>query len=198
MLPTFALPDKFFRWLVTIDEETSRRVARAGCQRCGGPLHRGDYARKPRGGLLAVAGEVFTRRISLCCGWPGCRRRSTPPSLLFLGRRVYLGVVVLLAAMAALTPTSSRALRRATGVPVRTVRRWGAWWQSDFIETRLYQEERARFMPPLSIEALPTSLVARFEHADRQADEALVRTLAFLSPLSTASVIAGSRFMRVE
>ena len=30
---------------------------------CGGALHRGDYARKPRGGLVAAAAEAFARRF---------------------------------------------------------------------------------------------------------------------------------------
>src|SRR5271157_4368665 len=66
-----------------------------------GPLHRSDYDRKPRGALIAPAGEAFVRRFSLCCGREGCRKRATPPSLRFLGRRVYLGAVVLVASMLA-------------------------------------------------------------------------------------------------
>src|SRR5258708_17558960 len=89
--------DKFFRWLAEIDEETSRQVALGGCPACGGRLHRGDYPRKPRGGLLGIAGEVFSKRISLCCGRAGCRKRATPPSVRFLGRRIYLGAAVVLA-----------------------------------------------------------------------------------------------------
>lgn len=198
MLPAFPLCDKIFRWLVEIDEATSQRVAAAGCRSCGGPLHRGDYPRKPRGGLIAVAGEVFTRRISLCCGWEGCRRRSTPPSVRFLGRRVYLGVAVLLASVVAQAAARPRERQRATGIPGRTVARWQSWWQTEFPESRLYKEESARFMPPLAITGLPTSLCERFERAGRDADEVLVRTLAFLAPLTTASVPFGARFARVE
>ena len=121
MLPISPLDDNIFQKLVAIDEETCRRVAAAGCLSCGGPLHRGDYPRKPRGGLLAVAGEVFSRRISLCCGRRGCRHRATPPSVRFLGRRVYLGVAVVLASIAAQAAATAREVRRATGIPSRTV-----------------------------------------------------------------------------
>jgi hypothetical protein len=34
--------------------------------------------------------------LSLCCSRDGCRRRMTPPSVRFLGRRVYLGAVLVL------------------------------------------------------------------------------------------------------
>ena len=198
MLPMFTLSDKILQWLVDTDEETCRRVAAARCAHCGGPLHRGDYARKPRGGLVAVAGEVFTTRLSLCCGWDGCRRRSTPPSVRFLGRRVYLGVAVLMAGIVSRALSTPREVKRATGIPSRTVGRWGAWWQTGFVEGRLYQEERGRFLPPLVIAELPASLVERFDRAGRDFAEALVRTLGFVAPLSTASVTGGSRFVRVQ
>lgn len=197
MLPSLPLCDKFFRWLVEVDEGTSRRVAEAGCLWCGGRLHRGDYPRKPRGGVIADAGEVFTRRISLCCGREGCRRRSTPPSVRFLGRRVYLGVVVLLASAMAQVAARARALWRATGVPVRTVRRWRGWWQAEFPDSRLFEETRGRFLPPLVIAALPAALLERFESAGADATSALVHTLGFLAPLTTASVTDGARFVRL-
>ncbi len=60
-------------------------MAAKGCPGCEGPLHRGDYERKPRGALVAAASEAFRVRHSLCCGW--CRRRALPPSVRFLGRR---------------------------------------------------------------------------------------------------------------
>jgi len=198
MLPIAALGDKFFRRLIEIDEDTCRRVAEAGCPNCGGPLHRGDYPRKPRGGLIAVAGEAFTRRLSLCCGWTGCRRRATPPSVRFLGRRVYLGVTVVLASIAALAASRPREVRRATGIPHRTVSRWRAWWQTDFPKSRLFEQERGRFMPPLEVVALPASLVERFVAAACDINAAIVRTLGFLAPLTTASVGDGSRFVRVR
>ena len=59
-----------------------------------GPLHRSDYPRKPRGGPALPAEQE--RRFSLCCAV--CRRRTTPPSVRFLGPKVYYGAVVILAA----------------------------------------------------------------------------------------------------
>ena len=197
MLPTLTFGDKNFRWLVEIDEEISAGVAAAGCRICQGPLHRGDYPRKPRGGILAVAGEVFSSRISLCCGRDGCRRRATPPSVRFLGRRVYLGVAVVMASILSRSARSAGEVKRTTGIPSRTVARWRSWWSTGFIDSRLYQEERGRFLPPLEIEALPASLVERFIGAGVAAATALVRTLGFLAPLTTASVPGGSRFVRV-
>ena len=97
MVDEVDLGREFCTLLEQHDEGVARRVAAEGCPRCDGPLHRGDYERKPRGALIAPAGEEFVRRFSLCCGREGCRKRATPPSLRFLGRRVYLGAVVIVA-----------------------------------------------------------------------------------------------------
>ena len=35
-------------------------------------------------------------RLSFCCDRDGCRKRVTPPSVRFLGRKVYLGAIVIL------------------------------------------------------------------------------------------------------
>jgi hypothetical protein len=198
MVPTESKGGKIFEWLVEIDEETSRRVAAAGCPVCGGRLHRGDYDRKPRGGLLALCGEAFCRRISLCCGRPGCRRRAMPPSVRFLGRRVYLGVAMVLASIVALTTPSAQELERKTGIPGRTVRRWRMYWENDFQKSRLFQEQQGRFLPPLCVARLPASLLERFERAGRQEEEVLVHTLCFLAPMTTESVPDGSRFVRAR
>ena len=113
MLPIAAVSDKIFQELLAIDEASCDRVAAAGCSFCGGPLHRSDYPRKPRGGLLALGGEAFTRRLSLCCGWEGCRRRATPPSVRFLGRRVYLGAAVIVASLASQVLARAREVKCA-------------------------------------------------------------------------------------
>ena len=160
MVPVFVVGDKFLQWLVEIDEAACARVASAGCPWCDGPLHRSDYPRKPRGGLLAVGGEVFTRRLSLCCGWEGCRRRATPPSVRFLGRRVYLGVAVILASIASQALGAAREVKRATGIPARTVGRWRRWWQTGFAKSRPFEAARGRFVAPLPIAELPASLVS--------------------------------------
>ena len=195
MLPIAAVSDKIFQELLAIDEASCDRVAAAGCSFCGGPLHRSDYPRKPRGGLLALGGEAFTRRLSLCCGWEGCRRRATPPSVRFLGRRVYLGAAVIVASLASQVLARAREVKRATGIPARTVGRWRAWWQSQFARSRLFEEQRGRFLPPLVIADLPSSLVGRFSIGGGD-QAALVGTLCFLSPLTTSSVADGARFVR--
>ena len=158
-------------------------MAAGGCPACGGPLHRSDYERKPRGGLIAPEGEPSVRRFSLCCGREGCRKRALPPSLWFLGRRVYLGVVVIVASLAAQALEAASALRRATGVPARTARRWLSWWRGAFVRTEVFVVLRARLVG-LAIDELPASIVDRLAGSPAQQ----VRTMmAWLGPLTAGA-----------
>jgi hypothetical protein len=203
MVHEFWLGREFFAALTAVDERIAREVAADGCPRCGGPLHRSDYPRKPRGALLAAAAEAFAVRHSLCCGREGCRSRALPPSLRFLGRRVYVEAVVLLASVVAQLARAPREARAATGVPVRTLRRWGAWWSETFRRTATWIALRATFAPPPPDETeLPKSLLDRLaaDHDDRSGRSKLAVACELaarcLAPTTTDSVPDGSRFVR--
>jgi hypothetical protein len=192
MLGDLDLGREFFLLLVQLDEAVMREVAAAGCPRCGGPLHRSDFDRKPRGALMAPAGEAFVRRFSLCCGREGCRKRATPPSVRFLGRRVYLGAVVIVASMVALALRGAKEIRRQTGVPARTTRRWLGWWQGVFLETEVFVTICARLIG-VEVGRVPASIVGRLEGTWTERVRSM---LGWLLPLTTGTVPDGARFLR--
>lgn len=154
---------------------------------CGGPLHRGDFPRKGRGfapGIDAecIAGEPGPDvRLSFCCAREGCRKRHTPASVRFLGRRVYMAIVVVLfMAMAGLGdrgPDPAPAL----GVSRRTVGRWRSWWGEDFLASDVWRAARARLMPPVDESMVPGSLLPRFGQTPQ---EQVFGVLRLLLPLS--------------
>jgi hypothetical protein len=192
MLEDLDLGGEFFALVLKADEAVMRQVAAEGCPRCDGPLHRSDYDRKPRGALIAPAGEAFVRRFSLCCGREGCRKRATPPSMRFLGRRVYLGAVVIVASMVALALRAAVEIRRRTGVPARTTKRWLVWWQGPFVDTEVFVTICARLIG-VDVGRVPVSIVGRLEGTWTER----VRTmLDLLAPLTTGSVPDGARFLR--
>ena len=193
MFDQIELGGEFFEVLTAIDEAIVAKVAAAGCAYCGGPLHRGDYARKPRGGWVAAAGEMFTSRFSLCCGREGCRRRATPPSVRFLGRRVYVGAAVVVASAIAVVVTGAAEIRRKTGIAARTVRRWRGWWRGPFTKTPVFVAIAARIVPAPKRAELPGSILA---HVRGSPASRLESVLAMLAPLTTTSVPDGSRFVR--
>jgi len=43
--------------------------------------------------------DAFVLSRPFCCAVDGCRSRATPPSLRFLGRKVYLAAIVVLVAI---------------------------------------------------------------------------------------------------
>lgn len=196
---------EFFASLEKLDMMIAAKVAAGRCQHCGGPLHQGNYQRKPRGGSIALTGWAFTRRHSLCCGRRGCRKRALPPSLRFLGRRVYLEVVVVLASVLFQVLATARAAEAASGIPLRTLRRWRSWWSEVFPRLRTWKELCARFVPPPPDEVqLPGSLLARLggnghqldDTGDRFSDaETLLLSARYLAPVTSDSVAEGSRFV---
>jgi hypothetical protein len=100
----------------------------------------------------------------------------------FLGRRVYLGLaVVLVSARSGALASAADLLGQALGVARRTVVRWRVWWHEQFPMTPLWRAVGARFMPPVPEEQLPGGLVERFAGA---AHEALMRLLVWLSPVT--------------
>lgn len=181
----FLVSASFYSFLLRIDEERSEEVREAGCC-CGGRLHKSNYPRKPRGGPDDL-GKEHNERLSFCCDQDGCRRRATPPSVRFFGRRVYLSAVVTLVAAILQGATAARMRKVAAlvgDVSDRTLKRWRSWWQETFTTTEFWREHGARLSPALAADRLPASLIERFAGHDIRAR--LVATLRFLSPLTTA------------
>ena len=193
MFNAFEFGIEFFEGLVAIDAAIVERAAQEPCRHCEGPLYRGDHGRKPRGLPIALAAAAFERRFSLCCGREGCRRRAMPPSVRFLGRRVYVGAVVIMASAVALTTMAVAAAMRASGVPARTMRRWLRWWRGPFMTSAPFVELSARLVPAPARERLPVSLLERLAP---ERPVAVVKLLAWLAPLTTTSCPDGSRFLR--
>lgn len=185
MYYTRLLQDRtFYATLARFDEDLAAEVHARGCP-CGGRLHRAAYPRKPRGGP-ADLDPAYERRHSFCCDREGCRRRATPASLRFLGRRVYLGVVVVVVSIMAHGLTGARltTLRAALGgsLSVRTIARWRTWWQQTFPHSPFWKQARGRFATPVTRARLPAALLHRFRGPTLGVRVRLL--LAFLAPLT--------------
>jgi len=175
---------RLYELLQRCDEDLAAEQRACGCPRCAGVLHWARYPRKPRG--FSGLNPEYGRRLSLCCAREGCRKRATPPSLRFLGRKVYLGAVVVLvcALRCGVTPTRMRYLEERVGVSRRTVMRWRRFWCAEFIATPFWRAACGALMPPLEHGELPASLLERFAGAAR---DRLVSALRFIAPITTES-----------
>ena len=173
----FLQSPRFFSLLGQIDADLAA-TAKAQCCPCGGVLHNANYPRKPRGCPIGLRPD-FEFRFSFCCAT--CRKRTTPVSVRFLGRRVYLSVLVVLLSVRQGGSGTSHGLCQTPGVPIRTLMRWRSWWEALFPATALWQAQCARFMPPVSTDDLPSSLMGRFAGSEKAS---LIRFLTFLTPLT--------------
>jgi hypothetical protein len=164
--------------LEKVDADLAQQACQEGCLHCHGQLHRADYDRKPRGG------PQWDRRFSFCCAQEDCRKRRTPESVRFLGRRVYAGLVVVLVTVMihGLKPERVRRIREALQIDSRTLKRWRQWWLDTFVRGTFWKAARARFMPVLCEQTLPWSLWLRFELKER---DRLLAVLEFLAPITS-------------
>jgi hypothetical protein len=173
---------KFHAELLAADVVAAVRVRAAGCLRCeGGRLAVANYPRKARGLDEEAEREgLYGLRLSFCCSREGCRRRTTPPSVRFLGRRVFAATVVLLAMSSAGLPTP------ATPPPARqTRRRWRSLWQEQLLSSALFIEMIAsRVGAVLEPTEMPSALLDRF---DGDLLSRTTGTLRLLAPWTTGS-----------
>jgi hypothetical protein len=182
----------FHELLLAYDGDLADSHRASGCA-CGGVLHSAKYPRKPRGLPLVLRrtlGPEHRKRFSFCCAIDGCRSRATPPSLRFLGRKVYYAVIVVLAAIMWHGITEAR-LRRLSGVIVidrGTLKRWQTWWRRAFVATPFWRMARAQFMPPVDEALVPAALLERF--AGNNLAERLIALLRFLAPITGGQLSA--------
>lgn len=173
---------RFYDRLLDFDRDLAEQARSAGCGECDGALHSASYWRKPRGRACCV-GPEHDQRFSFCCARDGCRSRTTPASLRFLGRKVYLATVVVLVSMMQHGVTEGRLerLKEVISVDRRTVRRWLQWWRNAFTATSFWRNARAAFSPPVEQDRLPATLFERFRV---EAAERLIALLRFITPIT--------------
>lgn len=188
MCQTIALSASLYVLLQDADDVIADDAQHQECPHCGGPLHVASYPRKPRGGPVDLP-ESYLRRYSFCCG--RCRRRLTPPSLRFLGRRIYLAAVVVVVSISRHGLSAKRLARLrellddGKGTISRTtVERWRSWWSDIFPTGSFWKARRGDFRHAVDEQELPGSLLECFGglHA-----AGLLAMLRWLRPITTGS-----------
>ena len=176
----------FWAFLFAVDQDLAQSVRAKACP-CGGSRHAANYPRKPRGSIEPLP-EDYAYRFSFCCARDGCRKRATPPSVRFLGRKVYLfAVVVLVSAMRqGPTPRRVRDLSELFGADRRTIARWQGFWEEHFPQTLFWKVARGRLPATATVVILPRSLVELFLRGG-DACQQWASLLRFLSPITTGA-----------
>ena len=88
----------------------------------------------------------------------------TPPSVRFLGRKVYLSVIITVISAMRQGPTPRRVRELSTrfGADRRTIARWQVFWRDHFPQTPFWKFARARLVPLVETLTLPYALVDAF------------------------------------
>jgi len=182
LCPTFFLDARFWMLLFRIDEDLARETRGGRCPFCGEVLHSASWRRKPRGTDLP---DEQSLRFSLCCSGDRCRRRVTPPSLRFLGRKVFVGVMVILvtALRQGPTPSGFRKLEGLFGISRRTIARWQKWWEEIFPASGVWREMKARLSRSRVLPPRARSFVDRLR--DSPSARSLVRLLRSFALLAS-------------
>jgi hypothetical protein len=174
---------RFWLFLLAIDQDLAETARNKACP-CGGRLHCSNYLRKPRGTPVQLP-QPQCLRLSFCCDRDGCRKRVTPPSVRFLGPKVYLGVIVILISAMRQGPTPRRVRELSTrfNADRRTIARWQVFWREQFPQAPFWKIAHARLTPIVKIISLPYSLVDAFLRR-HPPDVGWTLLLRFLSPIT--------------
>ncbi len=166
MLSEFVLKVALYETLHAIDRTLAEALRVKGCPQanCDGRLHQANYSRKPRGGPDGI-GDVLLMRLSFCCSREGCRRRATPPSVLFMDRRVYWRAVVVITTALLQERQAEHSmgkLTRSFGMARKTLKRWMAYFGEVFPGSQVWQRLRGRVSCDVRNEFLPKDLLDHF------------------------------------
>jgi hypothetical protein len=173
----------FHFFLNSIDQELAHQTQERGCSECGHKLHQANYPRSPVGIPLSFRNQ-YDERLSFCCDT--CRKRITPPSVRFFGRRWYPAPLFIFIS-ALMRRVSGYAIAQIKGhfginVSESTWKRWRQWWRESFIETLFWRQNKG--IVPGALEAkrpFPRALLDVFQGT---LEEKMGCLLKFLSPLS--------------
>lgn len=105
-------------------------------------------------------------------------------SVRFLGRRVYLGLTVVLTSARSVTNALTEEIADELGVPISTLQRWRQWWNNAFPLTPLWQTECAQFTLRITDSLFPANLLNDFKQRAVNTSKALLDLLSFLTPIT--------------
>lgn len=162
------------------DLAEAARIRAAGCLYCGGVLHSARYPRKPRG--IEESLPELGSRESFCCA--ECRRRNTPSSVRFLGRKVYLALCVVAAAIMRSRGATVPKICAVFGMSSETLRCWTRWWKLPVQSSHWWNMTLAQILPPLECKHFIGGLFDRLLTQAGTVKIAIQKLLTFVSPIT--------------
>ena len=181
MLPELIQTTKLFHLLHRIDIDLAALQQKAGCPFCGSSLHYSNYKRQPRGGPDLP--ESLCTRLSFCCSKENCRRRTLPKSTLFMDRRVYFRVVILIITTLNQSKPqeySKNMLTKMLGADRKSITRWLTYFREIFPHSKIWKTVRGFVSSTVSNQVLPGSLVEYYLGHISSSEGAIINCLRLL------------------
>jgi len=182
MLPELLESTNLFQLLHRIDIDLADQQQKAGCPFCGGSLHYSNYQRQPRGGPILP--ESLNTRLSFCCSKEDCRRRTLPKSTLFMDRRVYFRVGILIVTKLSQNKPqeySKNMLSKMLEANRKTINRWLAYFRKIFPKSQIWKTVRGIINPAVINLELPGSLVKYYLRNNKSPGNAITGCLLLLT-----------------
>lgn len=172
----------FYDQLLQIDIDLACEVRQKGCPYCGDVLHSANFPRCSKG-LPESFGKHKVVRFSFCCSADCCRRRVTPASVRFLGRKRYISwIVLILSFQSKRVQRGSQGLQTPLRPSARTLARWRCWWQESVPGTRFWKYARG-LIPSLSAASDNCGELIRTFSA-LESCRGMIQLMRFIMPLS--------------
>lgn len=182
MLPELLQTTNLFELLYRIDIDLADQQQKAGCPFCGSSLHYSNYQRQPRGGPNLP--EELSMRLSFCCSKENCRRRTLPKSTLFMDRRVYFRVVILIVTTLSQSKPqeySKNMLSKMLEADRKTINRWLAYFRETFPKSSIWLTIRGFIHPAVANHTLPGSLVEHYLENSKSSQNAILNCLVLFT-----------------
>lgn len=184
MIPELAQKSPLYSFLFKLDVELYEQTKQAGCPHCeDGRLDDGFYERHPKGGPDDLPDELRERR-SLCCAKQGCRKRTLPPSCLYLGRKLYWKAVILVVLACRQKRENSwtyEKLQARFGVSRSTIWRWANYFEEFFSESDEWKKRRGYVVEQIDRDSIPGAVWEIFREVYDDLEEAMGKMVQFLS-----------------
>jgi hypothetical protein len=145
-----------------------------------------NYPRKPRG-VPPEAAKYFEKRFGHCCSTAECRKRRTPPSVRFLGRRVYVAIFIIIIFSVASHELYQKLIitTAANSFSKWTLDRWVIWWDCVIPISRVWKKISGQLNSNVDNQFLPLFLIEQFLASNEGiTDKAMLSLLEFLSPMA--------------
>lgn len=179
--------------LCQLDFEYAQKYKDQGSPCCGAALHTSNYRRKPRGVAPRILEKLegyklqWELRFSFCCS--KCRKRFTPASVRFLGRKQYWGWLLLIQCALAGGKFAQKQLQEqlqgyGIGLDQRTLHRWLAWWEQTVGNSPFWKAFKGRFASPIDPRQIPSSLLCHYYERSKDLLSMLKQVLSQLRPLT--------------